>query len=180
MTYQEHYIQIIEKLKKDERPLIKLTPELLKELKTEWKNSLSQTSQDRLKLTKILCILDNTQNYSAEFNDLFIETFQLIADHELIIYALAASQKHIINQSFRTGDMIPLFYFDYLKKLLKHKNPEVLEWTLRTIESLGPLSMRLKNEVRGVKPSFLKLFNTHQRSCTQIIELLEKQWKQLL
>ncbi len=180
MNYQEHYIQIIEKLKKDQRPLVKLTPELLKELKAEWKDSLCQSIQDRPKLIKILCILDNTQNYSAEFNDLFMETFQLITDHELIIYVLAASQKHIINQSFRTGDMVPFFYFDYLKKLLKNKNPEVLEWTLRTIESLGPLSMRLKNEVRGVRPSFLKLFNTHQQACTQIIELLEKQWKQLL
>lgn len=180
MNYQDHYIQIIDKLKKHERPLIKLTQDLVEELKNEWAASLRQGNQERLKLIKILCILDNTQNYAADFNDLFLQTFKTITDHELIIYTLAASQKHIINQSFRSGDMIPHFYFEHLKILLKHKNPEVLEWTLRTVESLGPLSMRLKNEVRGIKPSFFKLFNAHQQACVQIIELLEKQWRHLL
>lgn len=180
MNYQELYSQIIEKLKKHERPQIKLTPELVSELKSAWQEALLRPAIDESALTKILCILDNTQNATSELNDLFSQTFEKIRNQELLIYLLAASQKHIVNESLRTGNMIPAFYFDQLRLLLKNKNPEVLEWTLRTIESMGPLSLRLKKEVREVKPGFLKLFNAHQKSASQIIELLENQWKRML
>jgi hypothetical protein len=180
MNYHDQYIQIIEKLKKDERPLIKLSPEFITELKTEWEKILELEDIPASNLVKILCILDNTQNFSFAFNECFLQTFQKISDPELLIYTLAASQKHIINESLRTGVMIPPFYFEQLKKLLNHKNPEVVEWTLRNIESMGPLSLRLKEDVRKINLSFFKLFNTHQKACTQIIELLEKQWKNLL
>ena len=180
MNYHELYIQIIERLKKSERPQIKLTPELIAELKTEWHKAMAGSNIDQLALTKILCILDNTQNYTSELNDLFLKTFEKIRDQELLIYTLAASQKHVVSECLRTGNMIPAFYFDQLRALLKNKNPEVLEWTLRTIESMGPLSMRLKKEVRESKPNFLKLLNTHHKSASQIIELLENQWKRML
>lgn len=180
MNYQELYTQTIEKLKRNERPLIRLTPELITELKSAWHKAIEGDLIDEAALTKILCILDNTQNYTSELNEYFFGTFKKIKNHELIIYVLAASQKHVVNESLRTGVMIPAVYFDHLRELLKNKNPEVLEWTLRTIESMGPLSMRLKQEVREVKPSFLKLFNTHQKSAIQIIDLLEQQWKRML
>lgn len=160
--------------------MIKLTPELIAELKSEWQKAINNSQIDQAALTKIFCILDNTQNYTSELNDLFFQTLSKIRDHELLIYALAASQKHVVNESLRTGAMIPTAYFERLKELLKNKNPEVLEWTLRTIESMGPLSMRLKNEVREAKPNFLKFLNAHQKSAGQIIELLENQWKRML
>ncbi|RPJ73908.1 MAG: hypothetical protein EHM20_11470 [Alphaproteobacteria bacterium] len=180
MTIDELYLNTIEKLNQNIRPHIKLTPELISELKSAWQKAIAGPNIDQSALTKIFCILDNTQNYTSELNELFLETFQKIRDHELLIYILAASQKHIVNESLRTGVMVPIFYFDQLRELLKNKNPEVLEWTLRTIESMGPLSLRLKNEIREAKPGFLKLFNTHQKSATQIIELLENQWKRML
>lgn len=180
MNYQDLYAQIILKLKNDERPLIKLTPELVSELKAVWSASLSSDKIDESALTKIFCILDNTQNYTSELNDLFHESFLKIKNHELLIYTLAAAQKHLVNESLRTGNMVPSFFFEHLKILLKNKNPEVLEWTLRTIESMGPLSMRFRKEIREVKPSFMKLFNTHQKSAMLIIDLLEKEWKRML
>jgi hypothetical protein len=180
MNYLELYDQTILKLKNNERPLIKLNPELIKELKIHWGNILSAPVIDQSSLAKILCILDNTQNYSSEFNDLFFDSMKNIGDDEMIIYLLAASQKHVINEALRSGVMIPPIYFEELKKLLKNKNPEVLEWTLRTIESMGPLSMRFKSEIRNAKPGFIKLFNSHQKSSAQIIELLELQWKKMI
>lgn len=182
MTIDELYADTIEKLKGHKRPHIKLTPELILSLKSEWQKAMadSANSIDESMLKKILCILDNTQNMTSEFNEYFILTLEKVRNHDLLIYALAASQKHVIGEALRSGNMISIAYFENLKLLLKNKNPEVLEWTLRTIESMGPLSMRLKKEVREVKPHFLKIFNSHQKAALQIIELLELQWKKML
>lgn len=179
MNYQELYTQIIEKLQKNERPLIKLTPELVAELKTEWQKAIAEINIDESALKKILCILDNTQNMTSELNELFIRTFEKVRDQDLLVYALAASQKHVIGESLRTGNMISSAYFEQLKELLKSKNPEVVEWTLRTIETMGPLSLRLVKEVRAVKPGIFKFLNQHQKYSAQIIELMEKQWEKM-
>ncbi|MDD4973300.1 MAG: hypothetical protein PHY93_03070 [Bacteriovorax sp.] len=179
MNYQQLYIQIIDKLKKNERPLILLTPELIAELKAEWQRALSEINVDEIALKKILCILDNTQNMTSELNELFIATFEKVRNQDLLIYTLAASQKHVIAQSLHTGNMISIAYFEKLKALLKNNNPEVVEWTLRTIETMGPLSLRLVNDVRAVKPGIFKFLNLHQKAASQIIELMEKQWEKM-
>jgi len=92
---------------------------------------------------------------TSDFNDLFFKSLDRIKNKEIIIYLLGASQKHIVGHALKTGTMIPLEYFEKLKSLLKNEHPEVIEWTLRTIESMGPLSMRLKQEVLASKPHFL-------------------------
>lgn len=180
--YQELYRETIEKLRQGHRPQIKLTPELLTDLKGEWEKILAEGTDKALQsetLKKILCILDNSQNSTAEFNELFIKTLKNIKDHELIVYALSASQKHVVAESLKTGTMISFEYFEVLKNLIKDKNPEVKEWALRTIESLGPMSLRLKNEVLAAKPGLMKLFDKHQKASSQIIEYLENEWKRM-
>ena len=179
MNYQELYDQIILKLKKNERPLIKLTPELIFELKNEWQKALAESKINELAIKQILCILDNTQNMTSELNDQFINTFEKVRNHDLLIYALAASQKHVIGESLRSGNMISSEYFLKLKILLKNKNPEVVEWTLRTIETMGPLSLRLKSEVQGLQFGIFKFFNQHQKSSSQIISILEEKWNKM-
>ena len=180
MNVQELYEETIAKLKRDERPQIKLTLELIEELKREWQKALTAVTVDEGMIKKILCILDNTQNTTREFNEYFFTTLAKIKDEDLLIYTLAASQKHVVAEALKTGVMIPGVYFDELKKLLKSKNPEILEWTLRTIETMGPLSLRFKKEVLEAKPGFVKFFNQHQKSASQIIELMEKQWEKML
>ncbi len=180
--YQDLYRETIEKLKQGQRPQIKLTPELLSELKAEWESALmagvDQARQNET-IKKILCILDNSQNTTSELNELFFKTLKEIKDHELLVYALSASQKHVIAESLKTGKMISFEYFEILKNLIKDKNPEVKEWALRTIESLGPMSLRLKNEVLAAKPGLMKLFDKHQKASSQIIEYLENEWKRM-
>lgn len=179
MDYRELYTEIILKLKRHERPLIKLTPELAALLKSEWHKALDNAKIDESALKKILCILDNTQNMTSDFNELFIKTFEKIRDHDLLIYALAASQKHVIGESLRTGNMVSVAYLEKLKDLLKNKNPEVVEWTLRTIEAMGPLSLRFVKEVRELNFGIFKFLNQHQKSSAQIISLMEKQWEKM-
>jgi hypothetical protein len=180
MHYEDLYNETIAKLKRLERPLITLTPELISELKSEWEKIIAVEGthlSESKALEKILCILDNTRNMSREFNDCFFKTMASLPDGDVLIYALAASQKHVVNEALKSGVMIQGQYFDLLKKFLKSKNPEVLEWTLRTIESMGPMSLRFQKEIRALKPSMLKIFNQHQRAAFQIVDLLEKNWE---
>ncbi len=161
------YQDTIIKLKAGKRPQIKLTTELIAALKAEWSESLN----------KVLCILNHTQNTSAQFNELFFSSFNEVSDIKTLIFLLAAAEKHIISESLMTGNMIPSEFFEILKKLLQNKNSELLEWTLRTIESMGPLNRRIKNEIRNSRPGLKKFFNSHSRACDEIINLLETQWK---
>lgn len=176
-TIAELYAETILKLKNDQRPKIMLSPELKEEIKKVWTEALNGNREDALK--QIFCILDNAQTTTSEFNDLFFRSLKEIKNSELIIYALAASQKHIVDHALKTGNMISFEYFEVLKKLLLDKNPEVKEWTLRTIESLGPMSLRLKQEVLKAKPSMLALLNKHQKASSQIIDYLEREWNHL-
>ena len=141
---------------------------------------MSETSDQNKTLKKILCILDNSQNTTSELNDLFIKTLKEIKDQEILIYTLSASQKHVIADGLKNGKMISIDFFEVLKNLLLSKNPEIKEWTLRTIETMGPLSLRFKKEVLAAKPGFLKVFNQHQKNSFQLIEYLEKEWIRML
>jgi hypothetical protein len=176
-NYLRIYKDVIDKLKKDQRPKIVLTAELMAELKGEWEIALTSANNETIKI--ILCILDNTHTSTSELNELFFKTLREIKDQELLVYTLSASQKHVIGDSFKTGKMISYEYFEILKNLLLDKNPEVKEWTLRTIEGLGPLSLRFQKEVIAAKPGLIKLFNQHQKASAQIIEYLEKEWKRM-
>jgi len=180
MKLESLYQDVILKLKNNQRPLVVLTPEILEELQLKWQEALNAKIVDEKTITKILCILDNSQTITSDFNELFLKTLDRVKNQEIIIYLLGASQKHVIGHALKTGTMIPFEYFEKLKTLLKNDHPEVIEWTLRTIETMGPLSMRLKQEVLASKPHFLKLFNQHQKASRQIIDLLEVQWEKML
>ena len=107
------------------------------------------------------------------------ESFKIIQKPELIIYLLSVSRKHLIEKKFLEGNPIPKNFIKSLENLLEHYeniNPEVIEWTLRTIEQLGNQSLKLRETVLKIKPSWGSLFNQHKKSSKQIIELLEKRW----
>lgn len=182
-NYERIYEDTLLKLKNGQRPQVKLTPELITELKQIWENTLAlkvNSAQQNETIKKILCILDHTQNSTSELNHLFIKTLQEIKDQELIIYTLSASQKHVVTDGLKSGRMIEMEYFDALKSLLKIKNPEIVEWTLRTIETMGPLSLRFKKEVLASRPGLMKFFNPHLRASSQLIDYLEKEWIRML
>ena len=182
-TYLRIYQETIEKLKNGQRPQVKLTLELIDELKQVWEKTIvlgSDQSKQLDTIKKLLCILDNSQNSSSEFNEQFIRTLKDIKDPQILIYTLSASQKHVIADGLKNGKMISQEFFLVLKSLLLNKNPEIKEWTLRTIETMGPLSLRFKKEVIAAKPGIFKFFNPHQKNSAQLIEYLEKEWIRML
>lgn len=178
ISLENLFQDIIQKLKKDERPRVMLTPEIIQKIKTEWMEILNETKPDKNRLHQILCILDNTHNLSTEFQELIIQTLTKVKDSETTIYTLAAAKKHIIEENLKNGVMIPIELMNQLKELLKSSNPEVLEWALRTIDSLGPLGLRLREEIHKNRPGIGAFFNKHKKNSLEIIDHLERQWNE--
>lgn len=170
---------IIQKLKNNERPKILLGPELIQQIKLEWSEIISDSKIDTVRLQKILCILDNTHSLSTEFQDLIIETLTKVKDAETTIYTLAAAKKHVIEENLKNGVMVPQRMMELLKQLLSHPEPEVFEWTLRTIDDLGPLGLRLREEILKKRPGIGAFFNKHKKNSLEIIDHLEKKFHEL-
>ena len=178
------YSQAIDDLKNFKRPQIKLGREEFIELYQIWQEKIQELdnpsqSEEALKaLEKILCILDHTQKASSIFDELIEKSFQKVNKPELIIYLLSVSQKHLIQKKFLEGNPIPKSFFKSLRHLLEtgQDHPEVLEWTLRTIEQLGNQSIKLREDILKIKPTWGALFNSNKKASKQIIEMLEKRW----
>jgi hypothetical protein len=178
------YNETINKLKEGKRPQIKLNPEHLIALNetylSELKNASNDISKAQVQIKKILCLLDNMSQSNFIFKDALLGSLTFAwSDPQMYIYTLSAAQKHICEDCLKTGTMIPFEFFESLKTLLKHSNPEVKEWTLRTITSLGPLSLRLKNDVINARPHFFQKLNAHQKACDQLIEFLINEWSRI-
>ena len=171
MDYRAKYQEIIEELKKGDRPLVPLNAEEISELVDIW------GSLDEEELKKVLCILDHTKSLHKEFSLPLITT--LGGDHspEILIFALGSSQRHIIAKCGIEGVRVPKEYVEVLRKLLKHDDAEVLEWDLRIIEQIGSRALILKEDVMRARPNFLGALNPHKKAARQIITMLEKRWK---
>lgn len=172
------YQEVIAKLKNDQRPLIKLDADLEAELQRNWKEGLDQN--DYQKIQKVLCLLDNTQNTSGAFEELFVRSLEELIQSDQIICVLGASSKHMITHAQKNALPINHRYTQVLLTLLHTDNPEVLEWVLRTVEQYGAQSIRFREEILKHKPSFLAFLNTHKKNAKEIIELLEKRWEALV
>ena len=178
MNYQELYESILRDLEQDIRPQIKLSKNDLYELALYWNDLLLNWHKERESdLKKILCIVDHSQTLSRELAQPIIKTLYLDIPSDLIIYSIASAQKHIITKSALEGVPVPPDFVEVLKKLLDSKDPEVFEWVLRAIESMGNQSLKFRDVVLKKKPSFFATFNKHMKAAKGIIQILEKRWE---
>lgn len=172
---EQTYETCIEKLKMGARPQIRLTDELILEINEAWPLKDSEQA-----LKQILCILDNSMTTTNAFDEKLLHSLRETTKPETLIFLLSAIQKQTIAHSQKTGNMFSFEFFNSFKTLLLNDDPELKEWTLRTIESLGPLSLRLKKEILEAKPTLLQRLNAHHKNSAQIIEYMEKDWKRLM
>ncbi len=170
MNVNQCYQEILEKLKRGERPLVKLSGQELLSLKEHWQKAKS--NQDLAEVHKVLCVLDNTQSFSGLFDELIIETLAQNSDDETLIFTLSVATKHILAYRMRAGDPVPGDFVDALGSLLADKNPEVLEWTLRTIAELGRQARKLRPLILEHRPGFSAIFNVHKRHAQEIVDLI--------
>jgi len=171
MNFHTKYLEIIESLKRDIRPQVPLTDAEVSELANLWEQGLSEED-----LKEVLCILDHSKKLHREFSPLIIKTLGEKHSPEILVYTLAASQRHIIAKCGMDGVRVPREFVEALRKLLNHDNAEVLEWNLRIIEQLGIRSLILKDDVIRAKPKFFEALNPHKKAARQIITMLEKRW----
>lgn len=127
-------------------------------------------------LIPILCILDNTITLN---NIIYPELLKCLneCDHqEVLVLSLGVARRQIIDEHHKRGERLPMDFLESLEKLIGHENPEVFEWSLRLIESLGSQSIFFKAPILAAKPGFFARFNQHRKACKEIIELLERRW----
>ncbi len=179
------YAQIIEKLKDGHRPHIEIDGELFEQITKKWQKVLDGQKGQQVglsELNKVFFILDHARSPQRGLTPLFCQTLDEISEgptesNETLIFTLGAAIKHIVELSQVSGNLIHYEFIEVLKKRLRNtKNPEILEWILRLIESMGRQGIKLQKEVRQAKPSILKALNPHSRAGRQIIDLLERQW----
>lgn len=158
--------------------MIKIDQDLEEELHKNWSKALEEGNHHEIK--KVLCLLDNAQNTSGAFDELFSQSLEEIEDPEMIVLLLGSSSKHLIVHAQKDARAINPRFTQALISHLSSQNPEVLEWVLRTIEQYGAQSIRFKKEILKAKPGILAFMNPHKKNAKQIIELLEKRWNELL
>ncbi len=177
------YQEIINELKIGNRGLFKLEESLKKTILSNWANLLTHPSIDKNLYNEweaLFCVVNHTANFDFDFLKLLKETFfyfeKLKVSDDLWIFFLGAFEKHVLTY-FKFHSMpVDKEYLTQLNIFLKSKNPEVLEWVLRVIESLEDESIYFEKEILNLRPSIIKIFNQHQRMSFQIIELLNKKW----
>lgn len=168
INLDSYYQHILSELEKGHRGLVLFSPEELAELT----NLLHQEKE----LKKVLCLVEFSSKFHPPFEEKLIKILRGKHDGEIIIHALNASRKHIIDARFNKGNRLEFPFLEALQNLLYHSDPEIVEWTLRTIEASGPQGIYFQKEFAKIKPPVWKLFNPHQRAILEIITLLERRW----
>lgn len=175
MNLEARYNEIMTNLREGNRGLVRFsadeTDELLRLLREfrEKKNSAE--------LEKVLCLIEHSSMPQQAFEPELLAALNSDLPDHLIVFSLNASRKHILQARFNKGHRLEYGFLESLKKLLHHKNPEIVEWTLRTIEECGNQGVYFLREFDKIKPAPWKWFNAHQRAVRELIELLELRWR---
>jgi hypothetical protein len=163
------------KLERGERPLYTLTSEEIA-FSIGHLNELNSKQAPEESFMPILCVLDHSKRGSLDFVEPICKVLSERNESQLLIYTLNAALKVIIEECERQGERIPFAFMKALPPLLKHQDPEVVEWTLRTIESLGHQSIMLKEDVLKARPGITALFNKHKKNSQDLVDFLIKRW----
>lgn len=172
---QSLYHETLNKLQKGERPIIHLNQDELA-FALEYLKKLNQNKAPTSEYLPLLCVLDHSKKGSLTFAEPLAEIYRERNESEILIYSLSAALKVIIEECERQGERIPFSFMKSLPRLLSHKDPEVVEWTLRTIEALGHQSIILKDDVLKARPGLSALFNKHKKNTQELVDYLIKRW----
>lgn len=172
MNFEKRYFNIIEKLKAGHRYLEPISTAELILIKQRIRESLQFNDLDELK--KMLCILDNTSSTYPELEEILLSTLEN-KKSDITIFLLNTIRKHVISGNQKLGNRLSLNLLNSLKLLLGHNDPEVVEWTLRTIEECGGQAIFLRKDIKNNRPKGI-IINKHKLASRQIIDMLESKW----
>lgn len=169
MNLDEHYSSIMKSLEQGHRGLVRFS--------SEETDELTGLLASKTNLEKVLFLIQHSAMPNQGFEEGILAVLKSDAPDRLIIFSLNAARKHILQARFNKGHRLDFEFLEALKKLLFHKNPEVVEWTLRTIEECGNQGVYFLQDFDKIKPAPWKWFNAHQRAVRELIELLERRWR---
>lgn len=174
MYIEEQYQKIILEIEKGSRALTRFSPEDREQLASELTTELEVPNSE--KLEKLLCLIDHSASDDSRFEaPLLIALGKELSTRELI-FTLNCCRKHILQARFKRGQRLDYHFLEALQRLLFSTSPEVVEWTLRTIEECGNQGVFFLKYFDKIKPAPWKWFNPHQRSVREIITMLERRW----
>lgn len=176
MDIELNYQEILKGLEQGHRALKRFSAIELEQLEEVFQQTLIDKNEERLE--KILCLVEHSAGLHQKFGPLILQTLILDIPDHLIVFALNCARKHIITAKSQKGQRLNYDFLEALKKLLHSSSPEVVEWTLRTIEECGNQGVYFLREFDKIKPAPWKWFNPHQRAIREIIALLERRWGQ--
>ena len=171
MNLEETYRKILSEIEQGHRGLVRLSSDDLEELNNKLGNA-----ED---LEKVLCVVEHSSSLYNKFEKNILKVLNSRIEDNLLIFAMNCDRKHIVEARFQKGQRLDFDFLETLKKLIHHKNPEVVEWTLRLIEGCGNQGIYFLKEFDKIKPPPWKWFNSHQRAVREIITLLERRWSPL-
>ena len=174
MDIESLYQKTISSLEEGSRALIRYSSQEIDELTQLFEAAL--LANDHTSLEKILCLVDHNAVDHSPWETPILEALNKDLPPRLLIFALNCARKHIIQARFKRGTRLQFDFLETLKKLLFSPSPEVVEWTLRTIEECGNQGVFFLRDFDKIKPPPWKWFNQHQRSVREIIAMLERRW----
>lgn len=172
MNIDEIYQSILQDLSQGARGLRRYNATELKYLE-----SALETTND-IELKKVLCLVEHSMSFHPAFMSPLLSLLRNQKDPEILVYALNGARKHILAYHQQQGKRLEYEFLEILKNLLYSPHPEVVEWTLRTIEEMGAQGIFFLREFNNIKPPVWKWFNEHNRSIREIIAMLERRWSQ--
>ena len=174
MDIEVTYQKILTQLEAGSRALVRFNQEEMDELSRIFQEKLN--SNDVPALEKILCLVDHSAVDHSGWENVILETLNKDLPPRHLVFALNCARKHIIQARFKRGSRLDFNFLEVLKKLLFNPSPEVVEWTLRTIEECGNQGVYFLKDFDKIKPPPWKWFNAHQRAVREIITMLERRW----
>jgi hypothetical protein len=174
MNLEAYYQQIMTHLNQGSRALVRFSAEEKEELTRILEQALAES--DQMTLEKVLCLVDHSAGDHLPWEQPLLRALTLPLSPNLLVFTLNCARKHIIQARHKRGQRLSFEFLEALKKLLFSPSPEVVEWTLRTIEECGSQGVYFLREFDKIKPPPWKWFNAHQRAVREIIAMLERRW----
>jgi hypothetical protein len=174
MDIEARYQKIIADLEAGSRALVRYSGEEIDDLTQIFEKAV--TEEDLATLEKVLCLVDHNAVDYAPWEPIILKALSKNLPPHLMVFTLNCARKHIIQARFKKGHRLDFDFLQALKKLLFSSSPEIVEWTLRTIEECGNQGVFFLQDFDKIKPPPWKWFNQHQRSIREIIAMLERRW----
>lgn len=169
MNITEKYEKLLKDLELGHRALIRYSQEEVEFLA----HNLSNDQKNR---EIILTLIIHSATPHHLFEVVLIKLLKENLPTNEQIFCLNAARKHILEARRIKGLRLEFDFLEVLKSLLFSKDPEIVEWTLRTIEECGSQGIYFLKEFDKIKPPPWKWFNKHHRAAREIIAMLERRW----